>query len=249
MKDKHQNNAVEQNDTTNSSVDTTASQDNENEKIQELPDDIGESKGILIYESAREKLNISRDGKIYRQKWFNYLPYVSVISILIYINYIFGKAKCLKDNDLRLFKKTYTWCNIIGFLIMPLVALALWTFATWMIYEVIPGNTGAYTSLWSELLYDPLSKVDSADIQQKIAVALKGLFSMALAPMVPISPTILVSVSISGTTVNLNLIFLAVLLVFTVINPLNIIYTFIMNARMLRFITVYETSDVYRYRQ
>ncbi len=123
-----------------------------------------------------------------------------------------------------------------------------------MIFEVIPGHTGNYTNLWDLYLNDPLAV--ATDVQDKIVIVIRGLFEMAIAPIAQFPPSdgiagpvIEAVVTIDGTVVNLHLIFLAVLLVFTVINPLNIIYTFIMNAKMLRFITVFESSDVYKYRQ
>ncbi len=214
----------------------------EHKEIERLPKDIENTAGILVYENAKKKLGISNDGKIYRQKWFNYLPFVSVISVLVYVNYVFGKTKCLKDHDFRLFKKAYTWCNIIGFIIMPLVALALWTFATWILIEVIPGNLGAYSDIWKT--YN--ASIDAAkDTSEKIAIALGQLWMIAVLPFT----SFIGFVTISGTVVPLNLIFIAVVMLFTIINPLNIIYTFIMNSRMLRFVTVHESSAIYRYRK
>ncbi len=123
-----------------------------------------------------------------------------------------------------------------------------------MIFEVIPGHTGNYTNLWDLYLNQPLDLATAAsDVQGQIVAVIRGLFEIAIAPIAQIASDVSVVkpavVTIDGTVVNLHLIFLAVLLVFTVINPLNIIYTFIMNAKMLRFITVFESSDVYKYRQ
>ncbi len=211
----------------------------EHKSIETLPKEIENTAGILVYENAKKKLDISNDGKIYRQKWFNYMPFISVISILVYVNYIFGKTKCLKDHDFKLFKKAYTWCNIIGFLIMPLVGLALWTFGTWMVVEVIPGEFGNYSNIWS----DYHSHI-TGSVGNQIGQAIGGLFTVALTPL-----TTSMSVIVGGATIPLNLIFIAVLMLFTIINPVNIIYTFIMNARMLRFVTVHESSAIYRYRK
>lgn len=213
----------------------------EHSDIDNLPKDLEKSSGILIYESARKKLNISDDGKIYRQKWFNYLPFVSMVTIIAYVNFVFGKTKCLKDNDFRLFKKANIWCNIVCFLIMPIVGMGLWTFGAWMVTEVIPDSYGSYSDLWHSLLID---KVNAAsEIQDKIALAFSGLFQAAIIPLA-FAP----SVNINGTNLPLNLIFIAIFALFTIINPVNIILTFIMNAKTLRFITVHESSSIYRYR-
>ncbi len=213
----------------------------EHKEIETLPREIENTAGILVYENAKKKLDISNDGKIYRQKWFNYIPFLSVVSVLVYVNYIFGKTKCLKDHDFKLFKKAYTWCNIIGFLIMPLVALALWTFGTWMIVEVIPGKFGDYSEIWTSYK----ASIDAAGSgAAKFGQAIGGLFTVAIVPL-----TTPASVTVSGSLIPLNLIFIAVLMLFTIINPVNIIYTYIMNARMLRFVTVHESSAIYRYRK
>lgn len=204
--------------------------------------EIRETNGILIYESARRKLNISDNGRIYRQKFFNYIPFFSVITVLVYVNYIFGKTKCLKDSDHALFKKAHFWSNMIGFLIMPIVALALWTFGTWMLFDVFQDSNTNYANMWQHY-YD---SIQGQDIGVAIGNAIGGLFEIAIAPL---SPSPLLILNISGTPIHSNIIFILVLAVFTIINPVNIIFTYLMNSKMLRFVTVKETSSIYRYRR
>lgn len=205
--------------------------------------DLEGKNGIFIYENAREKLNISRDGKIYRQKWFNYLPFISIFIVLGYVNFIYGKTKCLKDNDLLLFKRAAFWSNIVGFIAMPIAALCLWTFGTWLIYDIIPASGfGKYSDLWNQNLVNPLALVQSP--WMSISNFFSGLFTIAIAPF-----TTDVSVYVQGVSIPVNLFFIITFLLFTILNPLNIIFTFIMNSKILRFITIYESSSIYRYRK
>ncbi len=205
---------------------------------------LGNVDGILIYEQAKKKLNISKDGKIYRQKFFNYLPFISVISVLIYVNYVFGKTKCLNDDDHALFKRAHFWTNIVGFVIMPIVAFALWTFGTWIVYDVIPGSSSNYSNLWTNY-YDLVS--GSKNALQGIQNAIGGLFNIAISPIF-LQPGLTQPV-INGVEVPPNIIFVAALALLTIINPVNVIFTFIMNAKILRFVTVSESSSIYRYRK
>lgn len=230
-------------------------QDQKNKEYQELnniqkeyqspsnnQNSLKDVEGILIYEEAKKKLNISEDGKIYRQKFFNYLPVISIISVLIYVNYVFGKTKCLKDNDHTLFRRAHFWTNIVGFLIMPLVGIALWTFGTWMVYDVLPGVSTNYSNLWTTYIN---SIKDAETTFIAIGEAIGGLFRIAIAPL--LVPTQIIA--ISGTKIPTNIIFIIVFVIFTIVNPVNIIFTYIMNSKMLRFITVSETSSIYRYRK
>lgn len=226
------NKEYEQINNTKKEYQSTSNEENSLDKID----------GILIYEQAKKKLNISEDGKIYRQKFFNYLPIISIISVLIYVNYVFGKTKCLKDNDHALFRRAHFWTNMVGFLIMPLVGLALWTFGTWMVYDVLPGVSTNYSNLWTTYINDIKG---ASTVFLSIGEAIGGLFKIAIAPLV-IPPQL---ITIAGTLVPTNIIFILVFLVFTIINPVNIIFTYIMNSKMLRFVTVSESSSIYRYRK
>ena len=223
---------------------------NEHKSSSSSGDSLSNVDGIFIYEQAKKKLNISNDGKIYRQKFFNYLPFVSIISVLIYVNFVFGKTKCLNDDDHALFKRAHFWTNIVGFLIMPIVAMALWTFGTWIAYDIIPGASTNYSGLWNQY-YNTI--VSSSTILDGIANAIGGLFQIAIAPLV-VPTTLLPNLAgslpiINGVVIPPNILFILSLVLFTIINPVNIIFTFIMNSRILRFVTVSESSSIYRYRK
>ena len=74
-------------------------------------------KGILIYEEAQKKLNISDSGKLYLQKFYSYIPIIGPIASLIYANFCVGKTKCLRSSDRLLFRGVAKSMNFFGFLI------------------------------------------------------------------------------------------------------------------------------------
>ena len=74
-------------------------------------------KGILIYEEAQKKLNISDSGKLYLQKFYNYIPIIGPIAALVYANFCVGKTKCLRKSDRLLFRGVANAINLFGFLI------------------------------------------------------------------------------------------------------------------------------------
>ncbi len=222
-------------------------------------------KGILIYEEAQKKLNISDSGKLYLQKFYNYIPFVGPIAALAYGNYCIGKTKCLRNTDQQLFKGLAKYVNCWGLIIWPLLLIGFWTLLTFLCIEfcsagtstinffgsdnalVTVGSVGSYSKLWEVAVFDRLSTqsiTSMADFFMYLSKLFAGLFYVASFPLMFTG-----TFNISNAQINCNLIFILSILVLTIINPVNIFNSCVLNSSKLRFVIVYEASSIYRYRQ
>ncbi len=222
-------------------------------------------KGILIYEEAQKKLNISDSGKLYLQKFYNYLPIIGPIIALIYANYCIGKTKCLRNTDQQLFKGLAKYINIWGILVWPLIFIGLWTLLTFIAIEfstsgyaevtffrgdsatITVGGVGSYAGLWKTAVFDRLANqsiTSMADFFKYLSILFSGLNYVAIFPLIFTN-----TFNISNAQINCNLIFILSICVITIINPVNIFNSLVLNSSRLRFVIVYEASSIYRYRQ
>lgn len=223
-------------------------------------------KGILIYEEAQKKLDVSDSGKLYKQKFYNYIPIVGPICATVYANFCLGKTKCLRNSDMMLFKNATKYVNLFSFLIWPLIFLLLWTLLTYVIVEfsavqnvsitnffndsyvmnITSGSAGDYNNLWNEALINQLSIISInsvGDFFKYLSVLFSGLFFIFVFPLTYSNVFI-----ISTAQINTNLIFILAFIVITIINPVNIFNSLLINSSKLRFVIVYEASSIYRYR-
>ncbi len=221
-------------------------------------------KGILIYEEAQKKLNISDSGKLYLQKFYNYLPIIGPIIALAYGNYCIGKTKCLRNTDQQLFRGLAKYINIWGLLIWPLIFVGFWTLLTFLIIEfsstggasigfqgdsipITTGSVGDYSRLWQTALIDRLSlqSIKSMeDFFKYLSILNSGLFYVAIFPLIYTG-----TFNISNAQINCNLLFVLSIFILTIVNPVNIFNSCVLNSSKLRFVIVYEASSIYRYRQ
>ncbi len=227
-------------------------------------------KGILIYEEAQKKLNISDSGKLYLQKFYNYIPIIGPIIALVYANYCIGKTKCLRNTDQMLFKGLAKYINIWGTLVWPLIFLGFWTLLTFICVEfstigtinlnygnfnissnitttISYGKIGNYAGMWQAVLVTRLNAqpiTNVADFFAWLSILCSGLFYIFMFPL-----TFTNTFNISNAQINCNLIFILSIIVLTIINPVNIFNSCVLNSSKLRFVIVYEASSIYRYRQ
>lgn len=213
-------------------------------------------RGILIYEQARRKLNISPDGKLYRQKWFSYLPIFGPIFSLVYSQYCLGKVKCLRNKDELLFRGARKSTKLFAYLLWPLLFLGIWTVLSCIIadFSVISANqntllngtykvgqVGSYSWIWQNVFFNAVT--NSSDFGTGIANFFGGLFSIFIFPL--LAGTYF---QIGDFQIGCNIVFIIVLVIITMINPVNIFNLFAINRPILRFTIVYESSSIYRYR-
>lgn len=231
-------------------------------------------KGILIYEEAQKKLNISDSGKLYLQKFYNYIPIIGPIIALIYANYCIGKTKCLRNTDQQLFRGLAKYINIWGLIVWPIIFLGFWTLLTFLMIEfssgngklvvefgpstiastagnasvvVTYGNIGDYASMWQSILVKRLQSLPVTNVAEffsYLSVLFSGLFYIFSFPL-----TFTNTWNISNAQINCNLAFVLAMMVLSIINPVNIFNSCVLNSSKLRFVIVYEASSIYRYRQ
>lgn len=228
-------------------------------------------KGILIYEEAQKKLNISDSGKLYLQKFYNYIPIIAPIAALVYANFCVGKTKCLRKSDRLLFRGVANAINLFGFLIWPLIFFAIWTILTYLSvefsqvgvvsgsfglltssggsnsFQFAVGSIGDYNNLWNVVLVNQLSVMSISNVGEffkYLSILFSGLIYIFLFPLTFSNVFI-----ISNAQINTNLIFILSILILTIINPVNIFNSIILNTSKLRFVIVYEASSIYRYRR
>ncbi len=208
-------------------------------------------RGILIYEQARKKLNISEKGSLYRQKWFSYLPIFGPTCSFIYANYCLGKIKCLRRRDEVLFGGAKVSSRCFAALIWPLIFLAFWTLLSYfvcdfssnigLVFDLQFGSIGSYAANWNNVFIEPLKS--TSDVGIGFSIFFSGLAKIFFMPFLN-GPNF----AIRNIQVGSNIIFIICMLILTIINPVNIFNSIVFNMVSLRFVIVYETSNIYRYR-
>lgn len=210
--------------------------------------------GILIYEQARRKLNISPNGYLYRQRWFSYIPIIGPSLSMIYAHYCLGKVKSLRTKDEILFRNCRKMVQLFGYFIWPIIFLSIWTLLSYLIadfsinnenvllYNLYQyGRVGAYAANWNNIFLSPV--VNASDFWIGLSNFFGGLFSIFVFPLLP-GPQF----GVVNASIGCNIIFILSIVVLTVMNPINLFCTFLINRPILRFTIVYESSSIYRYR-
>lgn len=219
------------------------------EKIEEKKQKTNKKDGILIYEEARRKLQISKGGRLYKEKIAHYIPFIGPIFSLIYANLVIGKTRCLRDEDAYKFKKASSWVNWYGFLIWPIIFMGIWALLAYLLFDMGIAS-GTYISLWNTYINGLKAMVEQIKIApdsgplvaQLISVIFSGFFAVWFAPIISGSAIQM------WTSIPLNLLFIACFFVFTIINPVNIFSGLIINSKKRRFVVVLENSSVFQYR-
>lgn len=144
---------------------------NTNENIEFIPNkEIQNPKstkrnGILIYQEAKTKLQISKSGNIYKQKVLSYIPIIGPLFSTIYANLCIGKTRCLRSEDSKKFKSAGRNVNLFAFLVWPIIFLGLWTLFQYLFMDFAWGGAeGAYVAMWNQAI----------DVWKNTLIAIQG---------------------------------------------------------------------------
>lgn len=236
--------------------------------------------GILIYQEAKTKLQISNSGKIYKQKVLSYIPIIGPLFSSVYANLCVGKTRCLRMEDSKKFKSAGRNVNLFAFLLWPIIFLGLWTLFQYLFMDFAWGGTaGAYIAMWNNVIdtwknflnliqggtiqvTDPNGVVTNMVVAANnnyiglfIGSLFTGLFDIMVQPLkyaVDATGMIIQGIPLDKLNPNAvvpnNILFIASIFVLTWLNPVNIVNSFILNARKRRFTVVLEDTSVYQYR-
>lgn len=228
--------------------------------------------GILIYQEAKTKLQISNSGKIYKQKVLSYIPIIGPLFSSVYANLCIGKTRCLRMEDSKKFKSAGRYANLFAFLIWPIIFLGLWTLFQYLFMDFAWGGTeGAYLAMWKSAIanWDQLLttiKGGALDIGGTvvnvpanndyigifISSLFTGLFDILIQPLKVVTGA--GGMGIAGIPLKApavipnNILFISSIFVLTWLNPVNIVNSILINARKRRFTVVLEDSSVYQYK-
>lgn len=225
--------------------------------------------GILIYQEAKTKLQISNSGKIYKQKVLSYIPIIGPLFSSVYANLCIGKTRCLRMEDSKKFKSAGRYANLFAFLIWPIIFLGLWTLFQYLFMDFAWGGTeGAYLAMWNNVINswkDTLVVIqgngtlssgvvyplpgDNNYIGIFIGQLFNGLFEIFINPfrVTGIAGIPLDKLNPIAVIPN-NILFISSIFVLTWLNPVNIVNSILINARKRRFTVVLEDSSVYQYK-
>ncbi|MGL4948024.1 MAG: hypothetical protein ACRC42_01420 [Mycoplasma sp.] len=209
--------------------------------------------GIFVYEEAREKLNISKRGKIYRQKFSAYLPVVGPLCSMVYANAVIGKTKCLRKEDAKIFKGLNKWINLFGFLFWPIIFFGMWALLTVLIMQFYNGAPVTefgknYADLWTAILAEINVTGFNETILSAISIIIAGVAEIAFVPFGEFIGGVQANFNIGGFLIQTNIVFLVSMLLFTMINPVNIYNTIAFAGQRKEFIVVLEEDTVYQFR-
>lgn len=227
--------------------------------------------GILIYQEAKTKLQISNSGKIYKQKVLSYIPIIGPLFSSVYANLCVGKTRCLRMEDSKKFKSAGRNVNLFAFLLWPIIFLGLWTLFQFLFMDFAWGGTeGAYLAMWNNTIAnwektltlikggaltftDPALGTVTVNVPANndyIGVFIGGLFSGLFDILIlPLKAVTNAGIPLKdGAFIPNNILFISSIFVLTWLNPVNIVNSFILNARKRRFTVVLEDTSVYQYK-
>lgn len=255
---------------------------NTNENIEFLPNkEIQNPKstkrnGILIYQEAKTKLQISKSGNIYKQKVLSYIPIIGPLFSTIYANLCIGKTRCLRSEDSKKFKSAGRNVNLFAFLVWPIIFLGLWTLFQYLFMDFAWGGAeGAYVAMWNQAIDAwklTLTLIQGGTIQLTDLVSgatmshvvlanndyiglfigqlFQGLFGILINPLeVAITGASAHGIPLKapGAVIPNNILFIASILVLTWINPVNIVNSLVINTRKLKFTVVLDDASAHQY--